>query len=327
MITVAALYHFAPLPDAEILRGKLQDLCDGNGIKGILLLAKEGINGTVAGSREGIDRLLAFLRSDDRLKELVHKESFAEKMPFFRMKVRLKKEIVTLKRPEADPNVKVGTYVDPKDWNEIISDPDVIVLDTRNDYEVKIGTFEHALNPKTENFVEFPDYVFQNLDPQKHKKIAMFCTGGIRCEKASAFMLQAGFETVYHLKGGILKYLEEIPQDQSLWKGNCFVFDQRVSVGHGLALGDEVPCYGCRRPLTPQERLSPLYKEGVHCQYCHDTMDDETKKRNTERQRQMELAEKRHQSHMGITQKRHLKPMKQAAPTPESAPSASALDG
>lgn len=310
---VCAFYHFTTIENCEHLQQSFQNLCDTHHIKGILLVAHEGINGTIAGSREAIDHFLAFVKADERFKTLEYKESFAQTMPFYRMKVRIKKEIVTLKRPEANPAHKVGQYVEAKDWNKLICDPDVVVLDTRNDYEVKIGTFQNALNPNTANFVDFPSYVFNTLDPKKHKKIAMFCTGGIRCEKASAFMLENGFETVYHLKGGILKYLETVDAKDSLWQGNCFVFDQRVSVGHGLTLGDEKPCYGCRAPLTPEERLSVHYKEGVHCPHCYDQFDDNAKKRKEERQKQVILAEKRHTQHIGLTHKRHLKNHKQSA--------------
>ena len=235
-IVVAALYKFVHLPDFAERREPILDYCVTQGIKGTILLAEEGINGTIAGSRAAIDAVLTFLRSDPRLTDLEHKESIADTHPFERMKVKLKQEIVPLGVPEIDPNQKVGTYVTPEEWNEIISDPDVVVIDTRNDYEVQIGTFKGAINPQTKAFREFPDYVRQHLDPSKHKKVAMFCTGGIRCEKASSFMLEEGFEEVYHLKGGILKYLEEVPTQKSLWEGECFVFDQRVAVRHGLVL-------------------------------------------------------------------------------------------
>ena len=234
---VAALYKFAKLPDYRAMQPGLLDFCIAQEIKGTLLLAEEGINGTVAGSRQGIDALLAFLRSDARLADLEHKESVAGKMPFYRMKVRLKKEIVTLGVPGISPSKKVGTYVAPEDWNALISDPDVVLIDTRNAYEYDIGTFRGALDPHTATFREFPAYVSNNLDPARHKKVAMFCTGGIRCEKASSFMLEQGFEDVYHLQGGVLKYLEKVPAEQSLWEGECFVFDQRVAVGHGLEPG------------------------------------------------------------------------------------------
>lgn len=312
MYTVAALYHFTKIDQPNDLREQLFAFCEKHQMKGILLIAQEGINGTVAGSAEAIEEFLKHVKQDRRFSALESKLSFSETMPFYRLKVRVKQEIVTLRRPEVDPTEKVGVYVDAKDWNDLISDPDVLLIDTRNDYEFKIGTFKNAINPNTKNFVEFPDFVQKNLDPKKHKKVAMFCTGGIRCEKASAYMLQAGFENVYHLKGGILKYLEEVRVEESLWHGNCFVFDQRVSVGHGLAIGDNIPCYGCRTPLTPDERLSKAYKEGVSCPYCIDQVDENSKMRKEERQRQVDLAKGRQTQHIGITQKRHLKALKSA---------------
>ncbi|PZO40675.1 MAG: hypothetical protein DCF19_11780 [Pseudanabaena frigida] len=227
---VAAFYHFTDLPDYEALRNPLKEFCDAHQLKGTILLAKEGINSTIAGSREAIDALLAYLRNDPRLQNLEHKESFCKGVPFQRMKVRLKKEIVTLGVPDIDPRYRVGTYIDPKDWDALIADPDVIVIDTRNDYEVEFGTFKGAVNPNLKTFGEFPNYVQEQLSPEKHRKVAMFCTGGIRCEKASAYMLSQGFDRVYHLKGGILKYIEEIPQEESSWEGECFVFDDRVSI-------------------------------------------------------------------------------------------------
>ncbi|MEI6328998.1 MAG: rhodanese-related sulfurtransferase [Pseudanabaena sp. ELA645] len=227
---VAAFYHFTQLEDYESLQPPLKEFCDIHQLKGTILLAKEGINSTIAGSRAAIDALLAYLRSDRRLQDLEHKESYCQGVPFQRMKVRLKKEIVTLGVPDIDPRYRVGTYIDPKDWNALIADPDVVVIDTRNNYEVEFGTFQGAINPNLETFGEFPDYVQNQLDPEKHQKVAMFCTGGIRCEKASAYMLSQGFTEVYHLKGGILKYLEEVPDEESTWEGECFVFDDRVSV-------------------------------------------------------------------------------------------------
>jgi UPF0176 protein len=230
LCVVAAFYHFTDLPDYEDLRNPLKEFCDAHQLKGTILLAKEGINSTIAGSREAIDALLSLLRSDPRLQQLEHKESYCQGIPFQRMKVRLKKEIVTLGVPNIDPKYRVGTYVDPKDWNNLIANPEVIVIDTRNNYEVEFGTFKGAINPNLETFGEFPNYVQEQLDPNKHQKVAMFCTGGIRCEKASAYMLSQGFSEVYHLKGGILKYIEEVPQEESVWEGECFVFDDRVSI-------------------------------------------------------------------------------------------------
>jgi len=268
-----------------------------------LLLAHEGINGTIAGKPEDIRAILAYLRQDPRLADLEHKESWADSHPFYRMKVKLKKEIVTMGVPEVDPNLVVGTYVKPEDWNAIISDPDVIVLDTRNDYEVHIGTFKGAVDPKTTTFREFPKYVAENLDKTKHKKVAMFCTGGIRCEKASSYMKQQGFEEVYHLQGGILKYLETVPKEQSLWEGDCFVFDQRVAVKHGLEVGDHDQCYACRMPLTKEEMQSEQYEAGISCPYCFDKLSAEKKESLRERQKQVKLARMRGQSHIGDKQK------------------------
>jgi len=299
-IVVAALYHFARLENFREMRSTLQEVCDKAGIKGSLLLANEGINGTVAGSRESIDALLAHLRADARLAGLDHKESFTDAMPFYRMKVKLKKEIVTLGAPEADPNVCVGQYVNPQDWNALISDPEVLLLDTRNDYEYEVGTFKGAVNPDTKTFREFPDFVNAHYKPEQHKRVAMFCTGGIRCEKASAWMLQHGFESVYHLKGGILKYLELVPEEESLWEGECFVFDERVSVGHGLKPGDYVPCRGCRYPLTPAERQAPEFEDGVSCAHCIEGLSEEKKARLRERQKQTVLAEAKHREHIGM---------------------------
>ncbi len=299
MFVVAALYKFAPLKDFAEMQKPLQEVCQQNGIKGTLLLAHEGINGTIAGSREGIDAVLSYLKSHPLLTDLEHKESSASEMPFYRMKVRLKREIVTIGIPEVNPNIKVGTYVKPEEWNKIINDPEVVVLDTRNDYECDIGTFKGAVNPNTKTFREFPEFVKKYLDPRKHKKVAMFCTGGIRCEKASSFMLMEGFEEVYHLEGGILKYLENIPKEESLWEGECFVFDQRVAVKHGLEEGDSKLCHGCRHPLTEEDLRSEKYQEGVSCAHCFDQTTSEQRRRAAERQYQIELAHKRGQKHLG----------------------------
>ncbi len=303
-IIVAALYKFAKLPDYRDMQPGMLDFCVAQGLKGTLLLAAEGINGTVAGTRAGIDALIAFLRADARLADLEHKESYAAEMPFYRMKVRLKKEIVTLGVPGVDPNEKVGIRVAPEDWNALISDPDVVLIDTRNGYEYDIGTFRGAVDPDTDTFREFPDYVSKNLDPVKHKKVAMFCTGGIRCEKATSFMLEQGFEEVYHLQGGILKYLEKIPAEKSLWEGECFVFDQRVAVGHGLALGEYDQCHACRYPVSPQEKASPKYQEGISCPHCFDSLTEEKRVSSAERQKQVELALKRGTAHLGAPQKK-----------------------
>jgi len=296
---VAALYHFARFERFESFREPLQAFCDENGIKGTLLLAREGINGTVAGSDAAIAGLLAFLRLQPEFAGLEHKESRASKMPFLRMKVRLKKEIVTMGVEDIDPNRIVGTYVDPKDWNALISDPDTIVIDTRNDYETAIGIFKGAVDPKTKTFREFPDWVRSNSGLHNKPKIAMYCTGGIRCEKATAFMKQEGFEDVYHLKGGILKYLEEVPVEESLWEGACFVFDERVSVEHGLKEGNHKLCHACRNPITAEEVTSPLYEEGVSCSNCYHTRTEDDRERYRERQRQIALARQRGNRHIG----------------------------
>jgi len=296
---VAALYHFVSFDRFADFRQPLQAMCDDNQVKGTLLIAHEGINGTIAGPQEGIKAVLAFLRSQPEFANLEHKESWASSMPFLRMKVRLKKEIVTMGVENIDPNRVVGTYVAPQDWNALISDPDTLVIDTRNDYETAIGTFRGAIDPKTKSFRDFPDWVKNNTGLHNKPKIAMYCTGGIRCEKATAFMKEQGFEEVYHLKGGILKYLEEMPQEQSLWDGACFVFDDRVSVTHGLQEGEHTLCHACRQPLTPEDLTSPHHEEGVSCVHCHDTRTEEDRKRYRQRQQQIELAKKRGERHLG----------------------------
>ncbi|MGZ8272134.1 MAG: oxygen-dependent tRNA uridine(34) hydroxylase TrhO [Methylophilus sp.] len=295
----AALYKFVSLPDYKNLQQPLLDICVKHNIKGTLLLALEGINGTIAGLPDDIQAVLNYLRQDPRLHDLEHKESYADMHPFYRMKVKLKKEIVTMGVAGVNPNNVVGTYVKPEDWNDLISDPDVILLDTRNDYEVHIGTFKGAVDPKTTTFREFPKFVEENLDKTKHKKVAMFCTGGIRCEKASSYMKQQGFEEVYHLQGGILKYLENVPKEQSMWEGECFVFDQRVAVKHGLEEGDYDQCYACRMPLSPEEMQSEQYTPGIACPHCYDKTSEEKKAALTERQRQVILAKKRGETHIG----------------------------
>lgn len=298
-VVVAALYRFVALPDFEDLRQPLLDLMSDSEVKGTLLLASEGINGTIAGSRAGIDRVLAWLQRDARFEGLEAKESYVNEMPFYRTKVKLKKEIVTMGVDNIDPNDIVGTYVEPEDWNALISDPEVLVLDTRNDYEVEIGSFEHAINPKTASFRELPNYVAEHLDPTVHKKVAMFCTGGIRCEKSTAFLKQQGFDEVYHLKGGILKYLEEVPEAESKWQGECFVFDNRVTVNHQLEKGHYDQCHACRRPITEEDKLSPHYQKGISCHHCHDQQTQRQKQRYSEREKQIELARCRGESHIG----------------------------
>jgi UPF0176 protein len=296
---VAALYHFVAVPRFESLQEPLLALCADHGIKGTLLLAHEGINGTIAGTDAAVANLLAFLRAQPEFAGLEHKESRASKMPFVRMKVKLKKEIVTMGVENIDPTKVVGTYVAPKDWNALISDPDTIVIDTRNDYETAIGLFKGAVDPKTKTFREFPEWVRQNTGLHDKPKIAMYCTGGIRCEKATAFMKDQGFDEVYHLKGGILKYLEDVPPEESLWEGACFVFDERVSVEHGLKEGNHKLCHACRNPITAEEITSPFYEEGVSCSHCHQDRSEEDRERFRERQRQVMLAKRRGQAHIG----------------------------
>jgi len=298
-VVVSALYRFARFPDYESFREPLLNLMLEQGVRGTLLLAAEGINGTIAGSREGIDSVVGWLRQDDRFAQLETKESHVDENPFYRSKVKLKKEIVTMGVEDIDPNKIVGTYVDAAEWNDLISDPDVLLLDTRNKYEVEIGTFEGALNPETDSFREFPEYVKQNLDPQKNRKVAMFCTGGIRCEKSTAYLKQQGFEEVYHLKGGILKYLEEVPESETRWRGECFVFDNRVTVNHQLEQGQYDQCHACRMPITEADKQNEHYKQGVSCHHCYDKHSAEQVKRYAERERQMELARQRGEAHIG----------------------------
>jgi len=298
-ITVCALYKFARLENFEALRQPLLTTMEHNQVKGTLLLAEEGINGTIAGPQASIDTVLDFLQQEPSLGAISHKFSYHENNPFQRTKVKLKKEIVTMGVEGIDPNLVVGTYVKPNDWNALISDPEVLLVDTRNDYEVEIGTFKNALNPDTESFREFPEYVKQNLDKDKHKKVAMFCTGGIRCEKSTAYLKEQGFDEVYHLEGGILKYLEEVPAADSMWEGECFVFDGRVAVNHDLEQGQYDQCFACRYPITEVEMQSPHYIKGVSCHRCHDKVTDEQRSRFLERQKQMDLAEKRGESHIG----------------------------
>jgi UPF0176 protein len=299
MLTIAALYHFARLDDPATLRGPLLDLCLKHSIKGSLLLAREGVNGTIAGSAEGIAAVLGHLRAWPGCAGLEWKESYAEAMPFGRMKVKLKREIVTMGVPDVDPLAAVGHYVTPADWNALISSPDVAVIDTRNDYEVAIGTFEGAVDPGTKSFREFPAWWEANRERFGNKRIAMFCTGGIRCEKSTNYLLSQGVPEVFHLKGGILKYLEDVPAEASLWQGECYVFDGRVSVGHGLVPGQNSSCGACRRPVTPEGRAHPSFEPGVCCAECVDEYSPADRERFRERQRQMKLAEARGEPHLG----------------------------
>ena len=298
MYIVAALYHFTRFTDPLALKGPLAAACCQGDVKGTLLLAQEGINGTIAGPRAGIDAALAHIRALPGCADLEWKESTAVDMTFRKMKVRMKREIVTMGQPDVDPKARVGNYVDPQDWNALIRDPNVAVIDTRNDYEVAIGTFEGAVDPRTNSFGDFPTWWQDNKDQFAGKKVAMFCTGGIRCEKSTNYLLGQGVEDVFHLKGGILKYLEDVPEDDSTWQGSCFVFDGRVSVGHGLEEGPHVLCHGCRRPLLPQDSDHPGYEHGVSCHHCVEETSDADKARFRERQKQIDLAKSRGEVHL-----------------------------
>lgn len=298
MYVVAALYKFVHLPDYVSLRDTLYNTMVAHQVKGTLLLAEEGINGTICGPRQGVDAVKAWLDADGRFEGMSYKESLSDELAFYRTKVKLKKEIVTMGVEGINPAHIVGTYVKGDDWNQLISDPDTIVIDTRNDYEVAIGTFKNAVNPNTTTFREFPQWAAENLDKTKHKKVAMFCTGGIRCEKSTAYLKEQGFDEVYHLDGGILKYLEEMPAENSLWQGECFVFDQRVAVKHGLEQGSYDQCYACRMPLSVDEMASPHYVKGLSCPHCYDKTTEEQKAAFAERQRQVELAKQRGEKHI-----------------------------
>lgn len=299
MFTVAALYKFTPFDDPAGLKPTLEQVARAGGVRGTILLAKEGINGTVAGPRAGIDAVLAHIRTLPGCADLEWKESTATDMPFQRLKVRLKREIVTMGQPDVNPTAAVGTYVTPEDWNDLIASDDVAVIDTRNDYEVEIGTFEGAIDPDTRSFGEFPAWWEANKSRFGNKRIAMFCTGGIRCEKSTNYLISQGVTDVFHLKGGILKYLEEVPAEDSLWQGECFVFDGRVSVGHGLVEGDYDLCHACRRPLAKADKARAEYEPGVACHRCVGEFTDEDRARFRERQRQIELARARGEVHLG----------------------------
>lgn len=308
-VLVAAFYKFVVFLDYQQRRSAIVECCARHHIKGMILLAPEGINGTIAGADEDVRAVLGFLRSDERFADLQHKESHASKQPFHRMKVRLKKEIVPMNRPDVSPTTMAGTYVKPSEWNKLITDPDVIVIDTRNDYEVALGTFAGAVDPNIRTFAELPAWVQRsrelldgkNTTTGKKPKIAMFCTGGIRCEKSTAYLRAEGFDEVYHLEGGILRYLETVSAEESLWQGECFVFDERVSVGHGLTPGEHRLCRMCRYPLVDDYISSPLYENGVSCPRCHGTTSEAQKQSARERQRQCEIAESRNEMHVGAT--------------------------
>lgn len=298
-VHILALYQFAELPGFADLQEPLRSLCEAKELQGTLLLAAEGINGTVAGSRAGLEALLSYLHAQVGLQQINAKWSTAQSMPFLRMKVRLKNEIVTMGVPGTDPRAFNGRRVRGEQWNALLDDPEVLVIDTRNDYEVDVGTFPGAIAPHTEHFREFPQFVAEHLDPQKHRKVAMFCTGGIRCEKATHHLLKSGFAEVYHLDGGILQYFEDMPAQENRWQGECFVFDGRVSVDKELRPGSYTQCHACRHPLSPAERDDRRFEPGVSCPHCADRIDEHKKARLAERERQMQLAEERQQRHLG----------------------------
>lgn len=299
MYTIAALYHFTRFADPADLKPALANLCHSQAVKGTLLLAPEGINGTIAGPRAGIDAVLGHIRSLPGCGDLDWKEATSSDAPFGKMKVRLKKEIVTMGQPDVDPRARVGHYVEPGDWNDLIREPDVAVIDTRNDYEVAIGSFDGAIDPQTRSFGEFPAWWQANKERFHNKRIAMFCTGGIRCEKSTNYLISQGVQDVFHLKGGILNYLETTPASDSTWTGSCFVFDNRVSVGHGLEIGEHELCHGCRRPILPKDMARPEYEAGVSCHQCRDETSDADKARFRERQKQIQLARARGEDHIG----------------------------
>ena len=299
MVTICALYKFARLDDFEKMQQPLKDFMVSVGARGTVLLAREGLNGTICGSQEAIEKILDFLAADERLGKIDHKLSYSEKTPFKRLKVKLKKEIVTLGVTDIDPMYSVGTYIKPSEWNDLISDPDVVLIDTRNNYEYEIGSFKGAINPNTESFREFPDYTKENLEQYRDKKVAMFCTGGIRCEKSTAYLKSQGFDEVYHLHGGILKYLEEVDEKDSLWDGECFVFDDRVAVKHNLERGQYDQCHACRYPITDVDKLHEHYEKGVSCPRCFGTKGDDQVSRYREREKQMQLARARGEAHIG----------------------------
>ena len=305
MHAICALYKFTRLDDFEEIQLPLRSFLDSLSVKGTLLLAREGINGTISGTKVSLEKVLDYLQSDPRFLDLEFKFSYSKKIPFKRLKVKLKKEIVTMGLTEIDPTHSAGTYVKPKDWNELINDPDVVLIDTRNNYEYEIGSFKGAINPNTETFREFPSFTKNTLEQYRDKKIAMFCTGGIRCEKSTAYLKEQGFEEVYHLEGGILKYLEEVPEENSLWQGDCFVFDERVTVDHQLQPGDYELCSGCRMPISPSDKQSAKFEQGVSCPHCHDKLSDEQKMRFREREKQVRLAKQRGEQHVGMEAAEH----------------------
>ena len=299
-ICVAALYQFSRFDDCLAIRASLAEICSDKGIRGTILIAPEGVNGTIAGHPDVVEDVIGHIRCLPGCAALDVKYSSAQTMPFHRMKVRLKREIVTMGQPDIDPLSDAGHYVAAADWNALIDDPDIVLIDTRNDYEVAIGSFAGAIDPRTHSFSEFPDWFRAHRDDYHGKKIAMFCTGGIRCEKATAFLKAEGLENVYHLKGGILKYLEDVPAEDSRWKGECFVFDQRVAIGQGLTPGTYDLCHACRMPVSAGDKASAHYVDGVSCPHCHDARDEDQRAGYAERQRQVTLANARGEGHIGV---------------------------
>ena len=299
MHAICALYKFTRLDDFETIQLPLKGFLDSLSVKGTLLLAREGINGTISGNQASLEKVLEYLQSDSRFLGLEYKFSYSKKTPFKRLKVKLKKEIVTMGLTEIDPTHSVGTYVKPKDWNKLINDPDVVLIDTRNNYEYEIGSFKGAVNPKTETFREFPNFTKNSLENYRNKKIAMFCTGGIRCEKSTAYLKSQGYKDVFHLQGGILKYLEEVNEDESLWEGECFVFDDRVAVKHNLEQGQYDQCHACRFPITKEDTMHPHYEKGASCPRCFGTKNSNQMSRYREREKQVQLAKKRGEEHIG----------------------------
>lgn len=301
-VRVATLYQFTRFDDCPGIRHMLKAACDRAGVRGTLILAPEGINGTIAGEGEAVDEVVRLIRALPGCADMAVKNSHANEPPFHRMKVKIKAEIVTMGEPGISPLEGVGAYVAPADWNALISDPGTILIDTRNAYEVEVGTFANAIDPGTASFRDFPAWFRErraSLTQGKNPKIAMFCTGGIRCEKATALLKAEGIEEVYHLQGGILKYLEEVPAEESLWQGECFVFDQRTCLTHGLEPGSFEICHACRMPVAPEDKADPRYEDGVSCPACHGARTPEQRERYAERHRQARLAEERGESHIG----------------------------
>ena len=306
-ITIVSIYKFVNIADTEAFRKNLLLECNSHSIKGTFIVASEGLNGTIAGTGENIEYIIKYLKSDERFADIECKYSFDEKIPFYRMKVKIKDELIPIGVKGVDPRETVGTYVNPEDWNSLVEDPDVLLIDVRNQYEIEVGSFKGALDPETDNFRYFPDFVEENLDPEKYPKVAMYCTGGIRCEKASSYMLNKGFKEVFHLKGGILKYLEEVPRDKSTWEGECFVFDNRTSVDHDLQNGVHDLCHNCRFPVSPEDMESEHFVKGISCPRCYDSITPERRTSLEERNRQIRLAKERNQGHLGVNQRRKTK--------------------